>query len=161
RPAHPVIVRYPIERHPGVLEELQHAIALYQDTLAADRREGLPRHYFRDLPRQGVGGGAGGPEAVLLLPSGARPAQAPVLQLKEAQESVLAPFAGKSEFTHQGERVVKGQLLTQAASDPFLGWTSGLASGPGGLLSAAKDYYVRQLRDMKGSMSVSLMDPDQ
>ena len=75
---------------------------------------------------------------------------------------------------HQGERVVKGQQLTQAASDPFLGWTSGIGtsgqgtsghgtSGDGreGLHVAVKDYYVRQLRDMKGSMSVSLMDPHQ
>jgi Uncharacterized protein conserved in bacteria (DUF2252) len=57
---------------------------------------------------------------------------------------------GQSEYVHQGERVVKGQLLTQAASDPFLGWTSGIgtsgtpAGGDGhhGLHGAAKDYYV-------------------
>jgi uncharacterized protein (DUF2252 family) len=161
RPAHPVIVRYPIERHPGILAELRHAITLYQETLVADRLEVLRRYYFGDFARKVVGVGSVGTEAFILLLIGDRPDEPLFLQLKEAQESVLAPFAGKSEFTHQGERVVKGQLLTQAASDPFLGWTSGLASGPGGLLSAAKDYYVRQLRDMKGSMSVSLMDPDQ
>jgi len=164
RPAHPVIVRYPIERHPGVLEELRHAIALYQETLAADRREVLSRYYFGDFARKVVGVGSVGTEAFILLLLGDRPDEPLFLQLKEAQESVLAPFAGKSEYAHQGERVVKGQLLTQAASDPFLGWTSGLGTaggGPGELLSAAKDYYVRQLRDMKGSMSVSLMDPDQ
>ena len=164
RPAHPVIVRYPIERHPGVLEELRHAIALYQETLAADRREVLSRYYFGDFARKVVGVGSVGTEAFILLLLGDRPDEPLFLQLKEAQESVLAPFAGKSEYVHQGERVVKGQLLTQAASDPFLGWTSGLGTaggGPGQLLSASKDYYVRQLRDMKGSMSVSLMDPDQ
>jgi uncharacterized protein (DUF2252 family) len=164
RPAHPVIVRYPIERHPGVLEELRHAITLYQETLAADRREVLSRYYFGDFARKVVGVGSVGTEAFILLLLGDRPDEPLFLQLKEAQESVLAPFAGKSEYVHQGERVVKGQLLTQAASDPFLGWTSGLGTaggGPGELLSAAKDYYVRQLRDMKGSMSVSLMDPHQ
>jgi uncharacterized protein (DUF2252 family) len=164
RPAHPVIVRYPIERHPGVLEELRHAIQLYQETLAADRREVLRRYYFGDFARKVVGVGSVGTEAFILLLLGDRPDEPLFLQLKEAQESVLAPFAGKSEYVHQGERVVKGQLLTQAASDPFLGWTSGLGTaggGPGELLSAAKDYYVRQLRDMKGSMSVSLMDPHQ
>jgi uncharacterized protein (DUF2252 family) len=164
RPAHPVIVRYPIERHPGVLEELRHAITLYQETLAADRREVLRRYYFGDFARKVVGVGSVGTEAFILLLLGDRPDEPLFLQLKEAQESVLAPFAGKSEYVHQGERVVKGQLLTQAASDPFLGWTSGLGTtggGPGELLSAAKDYYVRQLRDMKGSMSVSLMDPHQ
>jgi uncharacterized protein (DUF2252 family) len=164
RPAHPVIVRYPIERHPGVLEELRHAIALYQETLAADRREVLRRYYFGDFARKVVGVGSVGTEAFILLLLGDRPDEPLFLQLKEAQESVLAPFAGKSEYVHQGERVVKGQLLTQATSDPFLGWTSGLGTaggGPAELLSAAKDYYVRQLRDMKGSMSVSLMDPHQ
>jgi hypothetical protein len=76
---------------------------------------------------------------------------------------VLAPFAGKSEYKHQGERVVRGQRLTQAATDPFLGWTTGIGTGgtasKGRPRAASKDYYVRQLRDMKGSMSVPLMDP--
>jgi uncharacterized protein (DUF2252 family) len=169
RPAHPVIVRYPIERHPGILAELQHAIGLYQETLVADRLEVLRRHYFGDFARKVVGVGSVGTEAFILLLIGDRPDEPLFLQLKEAQESVLAPFAGKSEYSHQGERVVKGQQLTQATSDPFLGWTSGIGtSGDGisdddheGLHVAAKDYYVRQLRDMKGSMSVSLMDPDQ
>jgi hypothetical protein len=90
---------------------------------------------------------------MLLL--GDRPDEPLFLQLKEAQESVLAPFAGPSKFKHQGKRVVIGQRLTQAAADPFLGWTSGIdADGTG-----SKHYYVRQLRDMKGSMSVPLMDP--
>ena len=70
---------------------------------------------------------------------------------------MLARFAGASAYRHQGKRVVIGQRMTQAASDPFLGWTSGLdADGTGG-----RHYYVRQLRDMKGSMSVPLMDPRQ
>ena len=90
---------------------------------------------------------------MLLL--GDRPDEPLFLQLKEAQESVLAPFAGPSRYKHQGKRVVIGQRLTQAATDPFLGWTSGIdADGSG-----SKHYYARQLRDMKGSMSVPLMDP--
>ena len=169
RPAHPVIVRYPIERHPGILAELRHAVALYQETLAADRQEVLRRYYFGDFARKVVGVGSVGTEAFILLLLGDRPDEPLFLQLKEAQESVLAPFAGKSEYAHQGERVVKGQLLTQAASDPFLGWTSGIGTssrdvgsdGHEGLHVAAKDYYVRQLRDMKGSMSVALMDSHQ
>ena len=169
RPAHPVIVRFPVEDHPAVLEELQHAIALYQQTLQTDRREVLRRYYFGDFARKVVGVGSVGMEAFVLLLIGDRADEPLFLQLKEAQESVLAPFAGRSEYVHQGERVVKGQLLTQAAPDPFLGWTSGIGtSGPAtdgvahdGLHVAAKDYYVRQLRDMKGSMSVTLMDPYQ
>ena len=164
RPAHPVIVRYPIERHPGILEELRHAIALYQETLEADRREVLRRYYFGDFARKVVGVGSVGTEAFVLLLLGDRADEPLFLQLKEAQESVLAPFAGKSEYKHQGERVVRGQRLTQAATDPFLGWTTGIGTSgdPQETASAAaKDYYVRQLRDMKGSMSVSLMDPHQ
>jgi len=164
RPAHPVIVRFPVERHPGILAELRYAISLYQETLPADRREVLRRYYFGDFARKVVGVGSVGTEAFVLLLLGDRPDEPLFLQLKEAQESVLAPYAGASEHAHQGERVVKGQLLTQAASDPFLGWTSGLGpsvDGPDGLLAPAKDYYVRQLRDMKGSMSVTLMDPNQ
>jgi Uncharacterized protein conserved in bacteria (DUF2252) len=70
---------------------------------------------------------------------------------------VLAPFAGRSEFKHQGERVVRGQRVTQAASDPFLGWTTGIPADG----TQERDYYVRPLRDMKGSMDVPVMDAEQ
>jgi uncharacterized protein (DUF2252 family) len=155
RPAHPVIVRFPVELYPGVLEELRSAVALYQQTLDEDRREVLRRYYFGDFARKVVGVGSVGTEAFVMLLLGDREDEPLFLQLKEAQESVLAPFAGKSEYQHQGERVVRGQRLTQAATDPFLGWTSGVGTNG----AAVKDYYVRQLRDMKGSMSVPLMDP--
>jgi len=155
RPAHPVIVRFPIERYPDMLEELRSAVAQYQDTLQADRREVLRRFYFGDFARKVVGVGSVGTEAFVMLLLGDRADEPLFLQLKEAQESVLAPFAGRSEYTHQGERVVVGQRLTQAAVDPFLGWTSGIATSG----TSIKQYYVRQLRDMKGSMSVPLMDP--
>jgi uncharacterized protein (DUF2252 family) len=155
RPAHPVIVRFPIERYPGVRDELRHAVALYQQTLDADRREVLRRYYFGDFARKVVGVGSVGTEAFIMLLIGDRPDEPLFLQVKEAQVSVLAPFAGPGEYQHQGERVVIGQRLTQAASDPFLGWTSGIESTG----TAGKEYYVRQMRDMKGSMSVPLMDP--
>jgi hypothetical protein len=64
------------------------------------------------------------------------------LQVKEALTSVLEPYAGKSQYTHQGQRVVLGQRLMQSASDIFLAWTTG-SGGTG------RHYYVRQLRDMK------------
>jgi uncharacterized protein (DUF2252 family) len=157
RPAHPVIVRFPIERYPRVLEELRGAVAQYQQTLQPERREVLRRFYFGDFARKVVGVGSVGTEAFVLLLIGDRADEPLFLQLKEAQESVLAPFAGPSEYEHQGERVVTGQRLTQAAIDPFLGWTT--SAGPEG--TGVKHYYVRQLRDMKGSMSVPLMDPGQ
>jgi uncharacterized protein (DUF2252 family) len=156
RPDHPVIVRFPIELYPGVLKELRSAVALYRDTLAEDRLEVL-RRYFGDLARKVVGVGSVGLEAFVMLLLGDRDDEPLFLQMKEAQQSVLAPFAGPSQYQHHGERVVRGQRLTQAAADPFLGWTSsGEATS-----TPVKVYYVRQLRDMKGSMSVPLMDPRQ
>jgi uncharacterized protein (DUF2252 family) len=155
RPDHPVIVRFPIERHPGVVEELRSAVAQYRQTLEADRREVLQRYYFGDFARKVVGVGSVGTEAFVTLLIGDRADEPLFLQVKEAQESVLAPFAGPGEYQHQGERVVMGQRLTQATTDPFLGWTTGMGTNG----AALKHYYVRQLRDMKGSMSVPLMDP--
>ena len=144
----------PVERSPNVLEELRSAVSRYLQTLEADRRELLRHYYFGDFARKVVGVGSVGTEAFVLL-LGDRPDEPLFLQLKEAQESVLAPFAGPSKYKHQGKRVVIGQRLTQAATDPFLGWTSGIdANGTG-----SKHYYGRQLRDMKGSMTVTLMDP--
>jgi uncharacterized protein (DUF2252 family) len=157
RPDHPVIVRFPIERNPEMLNELRSAVALYQETLPADRREVLRRYYFGDFARKVVGVGSVGTEAFVLLLMGDREDEPLFLQVKEAQESVLAPFAGPSEYEHQGERVARGQRMTQAATDEFLGWTRG--AGSAGM--ASKDYYVRQLRDMKGSMDVPAMDEAQ
>jgi hypothetical protein len=67
------------------------------------------------------------------------------LQIKEASASVLEPYAGKSRYRIHRERIVRGQQYTQATSDIFLGW--GRAKGI--------DFYVRQLRDMKGSVDVN------
>jgi hypothetical protein len=71
------------------------------------------------------------------------------LQIKEAAASVLEPYAGKSQYRNHGQRVVRGQQYLQAASDIFLGW---------GRFETI-DLYVRQLRDMKGSVEVSLLSP--
>ena len=137
-------------------------ISQYQATLEPDPREVLSRYYFGDFARKVVGVGSVGTEAFILLLMGDRDDEPLFLQLKEAQESVLAPYAGPSQYRHQGERVVKGQRLTQATADPFLGWTSGIQTddtAADGAPARAKDYYVRQLRDMKGSMSVPAMGP--
>jgi uncharacterized protein (DUF2252 family) len=157
RPDYPVIVPFPIDRNPGMLDELRSAIAMYRETVRADLGEVLRRYYFGDFARKVVGVGSVGAEAFILLLMGDRDDEPLFLQLKEAQESVLAPYAGASETKHQGERVVRGQQLTQAAVDPFLGWTKGIEADG----AASRDYYVRQLRDMKGSMDVPAMDPDQ
>jgi uncharacterized protein (DUF2252 family) len=76
------------------------------------------------------------------------------LQVKEADASVLAPYVPGSEYEQQGERVVQGQRVMQAASDPFLGWATGTGA-------RGRDFYVRQLRDMKGSAAIEGMKPAQ
>lgn len=71
------------------------------------------------------------------------------LQVKEARASVLEPYAGKSVYGNNGQRVIVGQRLMQAASDVFLGWTRG---------QNGKDFYIRQLRDMKLSALIEDWD---
>ena len=73
-----------------------------------------------------------------------------ILQVKEARHSVLEPFAGKGPYEQQGQRVVEGQRLTQAASDIFLGWFTNIDG---------IDYYVRQLRDMKYAYDPTGVEP--
>jgi len=77
-----------------------------------------------------------------------------LLQAKEAQPSVLAEFAGDSHYANQGERVVAGQHLMQASSDIFLGWDQ-----VEGIDGVPRDFYVRQLRDWKGSADIDQMTP--
>ena len=77
------------------------------------------------------------------------------LQLKEADTSVLAAFAGASPYANQGQRVVAGQRLMQASSDIFLGWDRASPDSAG----KASDFYVRQLRDWKFSLTIEAMGP--
>jgi len=77
-----------------------------------------------------------------------------LLQAKEAQESVLARFVGQSHYANQGERVVAGQHLMQSSSDIFLGWDKVV-----GIDGVKRDFYIRQLRDWKGSVDTDVMIP--
>jgi uncharacterized protein (DUF2252 family) len=117
----------------------------YRHSLSADRRQLFDRYEMQDMAVKVVGIGSVGTRcAVALLLSDATDPL--FLQIKEARRSVLEPPSAPEErFAHQGERVVNGQRLLQAASDIFLGW----AEIPG-----AGEYYVRQLRDMKVSVDV-------
>jgi len=138
-----------------VREELVHLIRRYRGTLETDRRYLLEQFRFVDLARKVVGVGSVGTRAWIGLFLG-RDNQDPLfLQMKEAQESVLERFVGKSAYPNHGQRVVAGQRLMQATSDIFLGWdrvSSGLDRQP-------RDFYLRQLRDMKGSVEVETMVP--
>jgi uncharacterized protein (DUF2252 family) len=106
------------------------------------------------LARKVVGVGSVGTRAWIVLMEGGDGTEPLFLQAKEAQVSVLAPYCGRSQYRNQGERVVAGQHLMQAASDIFLGWTH--LTGPDGV---DRDYYVRQLKDWKLSIPIEQMIP--
>jgi Uncharacterized protein conserved in bacteria (DUF2252) len=117
----------------------------------------LVRGYpYADAARKVVGAGSVGTEAWIVLLFGRDSDDPLVLQAKQAERSVLEPFAGKSRFAHQGQRVVEGQRLMQAASDIFLGWVSD--EGEDG---DRRDYYVRQLWDGKQAAEIELLGAEE
>ena len=120
------------------------ALDRYRRSLPDDLRTLLERYTMVDFARKVVGVGSVGTDDAMALVLGTGPGDPLFLQVKEAQRSVLEPFAGASAYSNHGQRVVWGQRTMQAASDIFLGWTR----------SRGRDYYVRQLRDMKGSIPV-------
>jgi hypothetical protein len=136
------------------LETLHGLIRSYRRTLQGDRKHLLEDFRFVHLARKVVGVGSVGTRAWIVLMLG-RDGQDPLfLQAKEAQASVLEPFVGKSRYANHGQRVVEGQRLMQASSDIFLGWNR-LA----GIDGVVRDFYIRQLRDWKGSWAPEAMVP--
>ncbi|XKF82987.1 DUF2252 domain-containing protein [Humibacillus xanthopallidus] len=139
-------------RREDVDGELRAMIRSYRRTLETDRRELLESFDYVHAARKVVGVGSVGTRAWIILLLG-RDGQDPLfLQAKEAQESVLERFAGRSKYPNHGQRVVAGQRLMQAASDIFLGWQRVT-----GLDGQSRDFYLRQLRDWKGSADVDNM----
>jgi uncharacterized protein (DUF2252 family) len=131
-------------------------LAGYRKTLQSDRRILLDHFTLTDIAHKVVGVGSVGTRAwILLLESGVE-AGGLLLQAKEAGQSALAGYAGKSEYSHQGERVVAGQHLMQASSDIFLGWLRARQTTGG----RYTDYYMRQLRDWKMSAVIEEMVPE-
>jgi uncharacterized protein (DUF2252 family) len=133
---------------------LRTMIGAYGATLEPERRVLLDRYRMVDIARKVVGVGSVGTRSwmILLMEDGVNPL---FLQAKEAGPSVLEAFTGASEFENAGQRVVVGQRLMQAVSDIFLGFVR--AEGIDGV---TRDFYVRQLRDWKGSAEVELMRPE-
>ncbi len=136
-------------------EELQRLFGFYRDTLPVDRRVLLDEYELCDFARKVVGVGSVGTRAWIALLM-ARDNRDPLfLQIKEAQPSVFEPHVGSSGFPNHGQRVVVGQRVMQAQSDIFLGWVTVGAGFDG----ARHDYYVRQLKDWKGSAAIEQMLP--
>jgi uncharacterized protein (DUF2252 family) len=127
---------------------------LYQDYLATlqdDRHHLLKRYQIIDVGHKVVGVGSVGLLAFVVLLRGRDDQDLMVLQVKQAQPSVLEAFTQPSAFARHGQRVVAGQRLTQAASDSFLGWIDD---------PAGRSFYVRQLRDMKWSPDPDSLNAD-
>ena len=137
------------------LEATRAVIRSYRSTLSGDRRHLLERFRLVDAARKVVGVGSVGTRAWILLFLGRDTSDPLILQVKEAQESVLEPSLGASPFDNHGQRVVEGQRLMQATSDLMLGWirTEGVRD------EVPRDFYVRQLWDSKGSALVDVMEP--
>lgn len=124
----------------GWLEEVR---GDYLDSVPEDRRVLLSRYRLHDWALRVTGVGSAG-RRVLVLLLAADGDDVLFLQVKEARPSVLEPYAGATVARNAAHRVVRGQRLMQAASDPFLGWAT----------HEDHAFYVRQLRDMKGSFEL-------
>ena len=133
---------------------LEDRIRVYRRTLQPDRRRLLESYRLVDFARKVVGVGSVGTRCWIALMLGRDDADPLFLQVKEAEASVLEAHAGKSGFASNGQRVVEGQRLLQAASDILLGWTHTV-----GLDGVERDYYLRQLWDGKFSADIDSMGP--
>lgn len=142
----------PAEAADRAYAALRELIRQYQQTLQSDRRHLLEQFQLLGVAHKVVGVGSVGTRAWILLFEGVDHRDPLLLQAKEAQASVLEEYAGVSEYTNSGQRVVAGQHLMQANSDILLGWQRSRD-----LDGIERDYYVRQLRDWKGSLDVARM----
>ena len=144
----PLIVRETrSQKGTPIAEAVGLVLERYLSSLAYDRQVLVSQYRIVDVARKVVGVGSVGTRCWVLLLQGASQADPLFLQYKEAQASVLAPYFKAQDFKNEGRRVVEGQRLIQAAPDIFLGW--GEFEG--------HHFYMRQLRDMKGSVE---FDPE-
>jgi uncharacterized protein (DUF2252 family) len=150
----PIEEVFPDLQAAAIYEQVRAVLTKYRRTLQSDRRHLLSEFSLVHVARKVVGVGSVGTRAWIALLDAADGVEPLVLQAKEAQPSVLAEFAGASQYKNEGERVVAGQHLMQAQSDIFLGWTR--VASPDGV---DRDFYVRQLRDWKFSVPIEVMLP--
>jgi uncharacterized protein (DUF2252 family) len=134
----PLLIRIPLDD--ALTDQITDLFIQYRTTLPRDRQSLLRRYQVRDFGHKVVGVGSVGLLAFVILLEGRDENDLLVLQVKQAVKSVLEPVTADSACAQSGERVVVGQQLMQAASDAFLGWITG---------RGGRQYYVRQLRDMK------------
>jgi uncharacterized protein (DUF2252 family) len=141
----------PVVEHveiPGGTPALEKIFTDYRATMAENRRDFLERFRFADFALKVVGVGSVGTRCFVVVLEGRDEQDPLILQAKQAEASVLAPYAGTSTHTNEGERVVSGQRAMQATPDIMLGWSRS---------EVGRDFYFRQLWDMKGSVDTSLL----
>ena len=149
--------REPLIYHPSsadgkpLLEQVADALTRYKETLQDDRQRLVDRYKLADAAIKVVGVGSVGTMCIVALLL-ARDAEPLFLQFKEARQSVLEPYTGKSTYENSGQRVAAGQRIMQSASDIFLGWTD---------FEGDKHFYVRHLRDMKVKLEPETWDGKQ
>lgn len=131
--------------HPGFMDIAKHSVMKYKKSLPIERQLLMNHYELEDICMKVVGVGSVGTYcAVMLFFAGENDPL--FLQLKEAQESVLAPYVPRQHFANHGERVVYGQRIMQSAGDVFLGHFISDASN--------RHYYVRKLHDVKAKVDV-------
>ncbi len=142
----PPLVTHNVKHYKGqnVLDVLDDALNTYGRSLPTDRHHLLTRYRLVDYARKVVGVGSVGVGCWVLYLEGLNESDPLFLQWKVAQRSVLAPYFPDKQFKTQGERVVYGQRLIQGAPDLFLGYGE----------TQLNDFYIRQLRDMKGGITI-------
>lgn len=145
----PFIFHHHLQETDEIQEAIREAFLAYRKTMRYDHRFLLDKFRMMDMAIKVVGVGSVGTicAVMLLLAEDDDPL---FLQVKQANPSVLEPYAGPSPFEHHGQRVVAGQRLMQAASDLFLGWTTG---------RHGRQFYLRQLRDMKAKPMIEIFKP--
>jgi uncharacterized protein (DUF2252 family) len=142
---HPPLVQHVADDMQGLA--LRRFISGYYSSLQDDRRALIERYRFVDFALKVVGVGSVGTRCFIVLLDGGHSGDPLFLQVKEAQASVLERHLGPSRYHNHGRRVVNGQRRMQSASDIFLGWSS----------EGGRDFYVRQLRDMKAAADLDAM----
>jgi uncharacterized protein (DUF2252 family) len=153
----PVLIplRHARPEHGGerLRQRLLRSFKAYEATVPHHCKRLLDRYRPIDIAFKMVGVGSVGTECFVLLLEGRDRSDPLFLQIKQAGRSVLEEYLSPGPYDHQGRRVVEGQRLMQAVSDPFLGWARETDSG--------RDFYWRQLRDWKGSVNIDdLAAPD-
>ena len=143
------------DRRNAIEQNLVSILGSYRKTLETDRRYLLDGFRFVEVARKVVGVGSVGTQAWIVLMLGIDDRDPLILQAKEADESVVERFVGRSRYANHGQRVVAGQRLMQATSDIFLGWDR-ITDMDG----TRHDYYFRQFRDWKGSVEIDSLRPE-